>query len=127
MPPQASREPMNMPHRISARPEKQKPELSPLNFCCVRAPDCLHRDFQRVANAEAVMYHVPTNTAFEIVYDPDQAMLGGQTVFGFAARISDVYTDGQPPEDTEALAAIGRDAITAFLNEAATLFEYEQL
>jgi hypothetical protein len=31
----------------------------------------------------------PTNIAFEIVYDPDQAMLGGITIFGFAARFVD--------------------------------------
>jgi hypothetical protein len=31
---------------------------------------------------------MPTNTAFEIIYNRDQAMLGGIRVFGFAARIS---------------------------------------
>jgi hypothetical protein len=62
------------------------------------------------------MFHLPTNTAFEIVYHPDQAMIGGLTIFGFATRINDLYSTGQPPDDAEKLAAIGRDAIIAFLN-----------
>ncbi len=49
----------------------------------------------------------------EIVYDPDQAMLGGLTIFGFAARIC--QASDTTPETTEQLEAIGQEAIIAFL------------
>jgi hypothetical protein len=44
----------------------------------------------------------------------------GITIFGFAARISDVYSAAEPPEVAEELAAICRDAIMAFVNHAAS-------
>jgi hypothetical protein len=68
-----------------------------------------------------MMYHVATGTAFEIVYDPDQAARGGLTIFGFAARISAVYSAAQPPEDAKELEAIARDAIMAFLNHVTAI------
>ncbi|MBV8774981.1 MAG: hypothetical protein JO166_22000 [Deltaproteobacteria bacterium] len=111
---------MDLPTKIGPRREKKPPELCPEDSCYGFDPDRgLHRDFRCVANAEAVIYHVPTNIAFEIVYDPDQAILGGITIFGFAARMSEIYSAAEPPDDAEELETIGRDAIMAFLNHAA--------
>jgi hypothetical protein len=111
---------MDTPAKIPPHPEQKPPELCLEDLYYGFDSDRgLHREFRRVANAEAVMYHVPTNIAFEIVYDPDQAMIGGITIFGFAARISEIYSAAEPPGDVEDLAAIGRDAIMAFLNHAA--------
>ncbi len=111
---------MDVPAKIGLRPEKQPPELCPEDFCYGVDPDRgLHRDFRRVANTEAVIYHVPTKIAFEIVYDPDQAILGGITIFGFAAHISEAHSAAGPPADADEIEAIGHDAIMAFLNHAA--------
>jgi hypothetical protein len=63
---------------------------------------------------DIVMFHLPTNTAFAIVYDPDQAIIGGLTIFGFAARI--YQASDTTPEIAEELEAIGQEAITAWLN-----------
>jgi hypothetical protein len=55
-------------------------------------------DFEHLPGTERVlMLHIPTRTTFEIVYDPDQAMLGGLTIHGFAARIVGVTDNGEPP------------------------------
>jgi hypothetical protein len=102
------------------RPEKQRPEFDSEAYDWL-LPDCPMHAFRRVNNAEAVMYHLPTGTAFDIVYDPDQTMIEGLTIFGFAARISEIYSTGQPPEDAAQLAAIGHDAIMAFLQYATRL------
>jgi hypothetical protein len=55
--------------------------------------------------------HISTGIIFEIVYDPDQAMIGGLTIHGFAARIY----EGNGSLTTEQLAALGPKAIEAFL------------
>ena len=74
-------------------------------------------DFEHLPGTERVlMLHIPTRTTFEIVYDPDQAMLGGLTIFGFAARLVDMPDDSERPDDTQILAAIGQEAIAAFLS-----------
>ena len=41
----------------------------------------------------------PTNIAFEIVFDEDQAKLGGLPIFGFAARVHYMRDFYQPPDD----------------------------
>ena len=50
---------------------------------------CLFPDWCKARNTapDIVMFHLPTSTAFAIAYDPDHAMIGGLTIFGFAARI----------------------------------------
>jgi hypothetical protein len=73
-------------------------------------------DFEHLPGTDRVlMHHTPTRTTLEIVYDPDQAMLGGLTIFGFAARLIDTGNHMEPPDDPDKLAAIGREAIEAFL------------
>jgi hypothetical protein len=55
-------------------------------------------DFEHLPGTDRVlMYHIPTRTTFEIVYDPDQAMLGGLTIFGFAARLVDTGSARHSP------------------------------
>ena len=61
------------------------------------------------------MHHIPTRATFEIVYDADHDVLGGLTIFGFAARLYDLGDGGQPPDNADELAAIGHEAIVAFL------------
>jgi hypothetical protein len=76
----------------------------------------LPNDFEHLPGTDRVlMYHIPTCTTFEIVYDPDQAKLGGLTIFGFAARLIDTGNHMEPPDDPDKLAAIGHAAIEAFL------------
>jgi hypothetical protein len=76
----------------------------------------LSGDFEHLPDADRVlMHHIPTRATFEIVYDADQAVLGGLTIFGFAARLYDLGDGGQPPDNADELAAIGHNAIVAFL------------
>jgi hypothetical protein len=50
------------------------------------------------------MYHFPTKAVFEIVYDPDQAMVyDGQTMYGFAARIWHMFDEALLPTDSDQL------------------------
>jgi hypothetical protein len=71
-------------------------------------------DFEHLPGTERVlMMHLPTRTTFEIVYEPDHAMLGGLTIFGFAARIH--QASDTTPETAEQLQALGQQAIVAFL------------
>jgi hypothetical protein len=80
-------------------------------------------NFEHLPGTERVlMLHIPTRTTFEIVYDPDQAMLGGLTIHGFAARIVGVTDNGEPPDDTQKLAAIGHEAIVTFLCDERVLY-----
>lgn len=80
-------------------------------------------DWRKVRNSapDIVMFHLPTNTAFAIVYDPDQAIIGGLTIFGFAARI--YQASATTPERAEELQAIGQEAITAWLNDFVATWE----
>ncbi len=68
----------------------------------------------RATAPEVVMVHLPTQTAFAIVYDPDQAMLGNLPAYGLAARI--YKASDTTPERAEDLEAPGQDAIAAWLN-----------
>jgi hypothetical protein len=68
----------------------------------------------------------PTSIAFEIVFDEDQAKLGGLPVFGFAARMYYMRDCYQPPDedpDFEELAERGREAITAYLDDLCRRFD----
>jgi hypothetical protein len=42
-------------------------------------------------------------------------MVGGLTIFGLAARLYDPSGKGQPPHNVNRLAALGQEAIAAFL------------
>src|SRR5215472_1964798 len=77
---------------------------------------CSFPNWRKACNTalDIVMFHLPTSTAFAIVYDPDQAMIGGLTIFGFAARIN--QASGATPETAEELEALGQEAITAWLH-----------
>jgi hypothetical protein len=78
------------------------------------------KEFTLCQDGPLVMrYHEPTHAGFEIIFDEDQARLGGLSVFGFAAQLSYTRDGYQPPNDFEELAATGRDAIIAFLERAA--------
>jgi hypothetical protein len=96
--------------KIPALPKRERPELCPPVFCFEHSPACKCRDFRRVRNSDEaiLMYHEATNTVFEIVYGPDQAMIGGLTIFGFAARISYVCGNAEVLDDADKLEAIGR-------------------
>jgi hypothetical protein len=94
------------PKRVSFARSVQRVKIAPMHT----------HDFEHLPGTERVlMLHIPTRTTFEIVYDPDQTMLGGLTIHGFAARIVGVTDNGEPPDDTQKLAAIGHEAIVAFL------------
>jgi hypothetical protein len=70
------------------------------------------REFEHLPGVDHVLVkHRPTGVTFEIVYDPDHAMIGGLTIHGFAARIY----EGNGSLTTEQLAALGPKAIEAFL------------
>jgi len=77
---------------------------------------CLFPDWCKARNTapDIVMFHLPTSTAFAIAYDPDHAMIGGLTIFGFAARI--YQASGTTPETAQELEALGQEAITAWLH-----------
>ena len=83
----------------------------------------LHDDFEHLPGTDPLLrYHIPTRTTFEIVYDPDQAMLSDLSIFGFAARLYDVGC-GQPAADNaDELAAIGHDTIVALQRGKRRLF-----
>ena len=76
----------------------------------------LFPDWRKARNTapDIVIFYLPTSTAFAIVYDPDQAMIGGLTIFGFAARI--YQASATTPETAQELEAIGREAIEAWLH-----------
>ena len=76
----------------------------------------LFPDWRKARNTapDIVIFYLPTSTAFAIVYDPDQAMIGGLTIFGFAARI--YQASGTTPETAQELEALGQEAITAWLH-----------
>jgi hypothetical protein len=67
----------------------------------------------------------PSNIAFDIVFDEEQAKLGGLPVFGFAARIATTRDDYEPPDDLDfqELAELGREAIIHYLSELCGMFE----
>jgi hypothetical protein len=67
------------------------------------------------------MHREPTHSVFEIVFDEDQTRLGGLPIFGFAVRLSHVCDGYQAPDDFAELAAMGHEAIVAFLDHAGTL------
>ena len=69
---------------------------------------CLFPDWRKARNtpSDIVMFHLPTSTAFAIVYDPDRAMIGGLTIFGFAARI--YLASDTTPETAAELEAIAQ-------------------
>jgi hypothetical protein len=104
--------------KISAvLPKREPPELCPPVFCFFHRPECKCRDFRRVyGTKEVLMYHPRTKMVFEIVYNPDQAMIGGLTIFGFAARISYLCEDAEISDNADELEAIGQEAIVAFLD-----------
>ena len=76
----------------------------------------LFPDWRKARNTapDIVMFHLPTSTAFAIVYDPDQAMIGGLTIFGFAARI--YQASGATPATAQELEALGQEAIEAWMH-----------
>jgi hypothetical protein len=51
-------------------------------------------------------------------FDDEPAQLGRLPIYGFAARSSFVCDGGEPPDDPEKLAAMGRNAITALLQHS---------
>jgi hypothetical protein len=71
--------------------------------------------FEHLPGTDRVlMQHIPTGTIFEIVFDAEQAKLGGLTIHGFATRTVDMRDNGEPPNARQKLAAMGNEAIVAF-------------
>ena len=69
-------------------------------------------EFEHLPGVDHVLIkHRPTGVTFEIVYDADQAMIGGLTVHGLAARIY----EGNGSLTTEQLAAVACAWLSACL------------